>query len=49
MGNKDRRSREVKKPKKKTVALAKAPRAAREDFNQAAFKAVQETIRRNES
>jgi len=49
MGNKDRRGREAKKPKKEKPSAPKIKNATREDFNQAAFRAVQETIRRSES
>ena len=51
MGSKDHRKREIKKPKKQTPQLPSQSKrgAPREDFNQAAFRPVQETIRRSES
>jgi len=49
MGSKDHRSREAKKPPKKKTPAAVIKKATREDFSQAAFKAVQETIRCSES
>jgi len=47
MGNKDHRTRETKKPKKKKEAAAKPVSTRREDFNQSAFRAVQETFKRS--
>jgi hypothetical protein len=41
MGNKDARKREKKKPKKKKIK--------REDFNQAAFRVVQESTKERSS
>jgi hypothetical protein len=39
----------AKKPAKKTQKLKPTKREPKEDFNQAAFRAIQETIRKSES
>jgi len=51
MGSKDHQKREVRKPKKKEAKLLSPTKstAPREDYNKAAFRAVQETFRKSES
>ena len=51
MGSKDHQKREIRKPKKKEPKLLSPAKSAppREDYNKAAFRAVQETFRKAES
>ena len=49
MGNKDHRTRETKKPKKKKDAAATPAPTRREDFKKSAFRSVQDAFKRSES